>query len=239
MSNLRLRYKPIIIATILIVLFIGCINTEGDLKIEGKVIDEYTKMEIPRRNIIVQGLIKSNDDKFLPVDVAQFQTDSAGRFKFTLKKVKDVRYYNFSFAGDSDYAFKTRRLGLYELQQNARFLSFELSKLTDLSIRIYRKSKKPVHDTLSLAWVSNNIFYWSLFPYEIYNQDISNNYIGSRTGNELMWIGGYVNSTVKTRVFAEKKTKLYWDLNRNGKKTEITDTITCKRDFANNIYFIY
>jgi hypothetical protein len=239
MNNFRLRYKRTIFnATILIVLFIGCVNTEGDLEIEGRVIDEYTKTAIPRRKVIIQGLIK-NGEKFLSVDAGQFPADSTGRFRYTLKKIKDVRYYNFNFVGDSDYAFKTRMLGLYELEQNAKFLSFELSMLTDLSIRIYRKSRKPVQDTLSLAWVSNDIFYWSLFPYKIYNHDISDNHIGPRSAYELMWIGGHVNSTVKTRVFAEKKTKLYWDLYRNGKRIELTDTITCKRDFANNIYFVY
>src|SRR4030042_1746937 len=163
------------------VLLIGCVNTEGILEIKGKVIDDYTKTEIPWRNIIIQGL----------------------------------------------------------LERNAKYLSFSLSKLVDLTIKIYRESKKPVFDTLSLSWQSNGVSHWSLYPYKIDNYGKTNNYFGLTSGKELRWIGGNVNSAVKTRVFADKMTKLRWDLNRDGKRKEIIDTITCRRDLANIVYFIY
>jgi len=208
-------------------------NTEGTLEIKGKVIDEYTKMQIPRRDIIVQGLVK-NEKELVPIDAGQFSTDSSGCFTYTLRKVKDAYYYNFCLVGDSDYASITRNLGLYELEQNAKYLSFSLSKLVDLTIKIYRESKNPVFDTLSLTWESNGVSCWSLYPYKIDNYGKTKNYFGLTT-----WIGGNVNSTIKTRVFADKRTKLFWDLVRNGKRKEITDTITCKRDITNIVYFSY
>jgi hypothetical protein len=214
-----------------------CINTEGELEIEGKVIDEYTKAEIPLRNIFVQALIQS-EGKNSAIDAGQFSTDSLGKFKYNLTKVKNVHYYIFNIAGDSNYAFKIHKLGLFELKKNARSLSFPLSRLADLSIIIYRKSTKPFADTLSLSWNSNGVYYWDLYPYRIYNYDMAKS-LNPANGGELRWAGGYVNSVVKTKVYADKKTKLRFDLDRYGKRNEFIDTITCKRDRANYINFIY
>jgi hypothetical protein len=215
------------------VFLIGCINTEGTLDIQGKVIDDYTKTEIPCRGIIIQGLLESNE-KLIPIDAGQFSTDSSGCFTYSLRKVKYARYYNFCLVGDSDYASVTRKLGLYELDQNAKFLSFSLSKLVDLTIKIHRESKEPVFDTLSLIWESNGVSCWSLYPYKIDDYGKTKNYLGLTT-----WIGGNVNSTIKTRVFADKRTKLRWDLDRYGKRLVLIDTITCRRDFANIVNFTY
>jgi hypothetical protein len=215
------------------VFLIGCINTEGTLEIKGKVIDDYTKTEIPCRAIIIQGLLESNE-KLIPIDAGQFSTDSSGCFTYSLRKVKYARYYNFCLVGDSDYASVTRKLGLYELDQNAKYLSFSLSKLVDLTIKIHRESKEPVFDTLSLIWESNGVSCWSLYPYKIDDYGKTKNYFGLTT-----WIGGDVNSTIKTRVFADKRTKLRWDLDRNGKRLVLIDTIMCKRDFANTVNFTY
>lgn len=222
---------------IISVLLFGCVNTEGDLVLSGYIRDEYTNLEVPFRHVIVQGLRESNQ-KFIPFEVGQFSSDSSGRFNYTLEKIKDIHYYNFILVGDSSYAFKTKRLGLYELEQNAKSIVFSMSKLANLSIVIIRKSKKPDYDTLSLAWTSNNVFFWSLYPYEIYTYDKSNRYIAA-PGKELRWFGGNVNSLVETRVYAEKRTKIYWDLDRYGKRSEFIDTITCKRDINNKIYFSY
>jgi hypothetical protein len=156
-----------------------------------------------------------------------------------LIKVKDAYYYNFSLAGDSDYAFITRTLGLMELEQNAEYLIFSLSKLVDVTIKICRKSKTPVCDTLYLSWVSNGVDGRILYPYKIDNYGETNNYFRPTSDLELRWIGGNVNSTVKTKVFADKKTKIYWELVRNRKIKEIIDTITCKRDLVNLVNFIY
>jgi hypothetical protein len=216
-----------------VILLIGCLNTEGTLEIKGKVIDDYTKTEIPYRSIIIQGLLESNE-KLIPIDVGQFSTDSSGCFTYSLNKVKYAHYYNFCFVGDSDYTSVTRKLGLYELDQNAKYLSFSLSKLVDLIIKIHRESKKPDFDTLSLYWESNRVSCWSLFPYKIDDYGETKNYFGLTT-----WIGGNVNSTIKTRVFADKRTKLRWDLNRNGKRIVLIDTIMCRRDITNIVNFTY
>lgn len=240
MGNKLRKYKRkiFLIASIFLeCILCECVNTEGELEIEGRIIDEYTKAEVPNRNIIIQGLIQG-DGRNSAIDAGQFSTDSLGRFKYNLTKVKDVDYYIFNIAGDTNYAFKSHKLGLYELKRNARFLSLSLSRLADLTIIIYRKSKKPLADTLSLSWVSNKVHYWELYPYRIYNYDKANN-LNPAIGGELRWTGGYVNSIVKTKVFADKKTRLRFDLDRYGKRDEFTDTITCRRDRANFINFIY
>jgi len=217
---------------------IGCMDTEGSLEIKGKVIDEYTNAQIPGREIIVQGLVERNEI-VVPIDAGQFATDSSGSFTYLLKKVKDARFYNFYLVGDSDYSFRTKKLGLLELEQNALFLTFSLSKLADLRIKIFGKSKTPYRDTLYLSWKSNGVDFKTLYPYKIDNYGIPDNFIGLTSYSGLEWIGGNTISTVKTRVFANKITKIEWELVRNKKRKEITDTITCKRDVTNIIYFTY
>ncbi len=213
-------------------------DTEGSLEIKGKVIDEHTKGEIPGREIIVQGLVEFND-KIIPVYAGQFASDSSGKFTFLLRKVKDARFYHFCLVGDSSYSFKTQKLGLLELEQNAKFLIFSLSKLTDLKIKIYGKSKTPYCDTLYLSWKSNGVDFRMLYPYKIDNFRIPDNFIGLTSYSGLQWIGGNTISTVETRVFANELTKIHWELVRNKKRKEITDTITCKRDITNILYFTY
>ena len=215
----------------------GCVNTKGTLEIKGKVVDEITKTGIPRRNIIVEGLV--NNNKLEPIEVGQFSTDSSGCFSYTLRKVKDARYYNFSLVGDSDYVFITKILGLLELEQNPNFLLFPLTKLVGLTIKLNRKSKTPVCDTLCLCWESDGVYGGSLYPYKINNYGRTNKSFGLPSDIDLNWIGGYVNSEINTKVFADKRTKLSWDLYRNGKRKQFVDTITCKRDFANIVYFTY
>jgi hypothetical protein len=216
----------------------GCVNTEGTLKIKGKVLDESTKTGIPRKNIIVQGVVNSNN-KSEPIEAGQFSTDSSGCFTYSLRKVKDAHYYNFCLVEDSDYVFITKTLGLMELEQNAEFLFFSLCKLADLTIKLNRKSKTPDCDTLHLIWESDGVYGLSLYPYKIHNYGRTNNSVELTSGRDLWWMGGNVISIINTKVFADKKTKLSWELFRNGKRKEFTDTITCKRDFANIIYFTY
>jgi hypothetical protein len=216
----------------------GCVNTEGTLKIKGKISDERTKTGIPWKNIIVQGLVTIND-KSEPIEAGQFSTDSSGCFTYSLRKVKGAYNYNFCFIGNSDYPVTINKMTLSGLKSNAKYLSFSLSKLVDLTIKLYRRSKTPVCDTLRLIWESDGVFGLSLYPYKIYNYGRTNNSFGLTSGSDLMWIGGNVNSTINTKVFADKKTELSWELYRNGKKKEFTDTLTCKRDFANIVYFTY
>jgi hypothetical protein len=91
------------------ILLMGCVNTEGILEIKGKVTDEFTNAAIPWRDIIVQGLVESNNS-LVPTDAGQFSSDSSGWFTYSLRKVKDAYYYNFCFVGDSDYAFMTKEI---------------------------------------------------------------------------------------------------------------------------------
>jgi hypothetical protein len=221
-----------------VVALTGCINTEGTLKIRGKILDEGTKTGIPCKNIIVQGLVNSNN-KLEPIEAGQFSTDSSGCFTYSLRKIKGAYNYNFCFIGDSEYRVTINKMTLMGLERNAKYLSFFLSKLVDLTIKINRKSRTPVCDTLRLIWESDGVYGLSLYPYKINNYGRTNNSFGLTSGRDLMWIGGNVNTTINTKVFAGKRTELNWELYRNGMKKEFTDTITCKRDFANIVYFTY
>lgn len=217
---------------------IGCVNTEGTLKIKGKVLDENTKTGIPGKNIIVQGLVNSNN-KLEPIEAGQFSTDSSGCFTYSLRKIKGAYHYNFCLIGNSEYPITINKMTLYDIKRNAKFLFFSLNKLVDLTIKLNRKSKTPACDTLRLIWESNGVYGGSLYPYKINNYGRTNNSFGITSDVDLIWIGGNVNSTINTKVFADKITKLNWELYRYGKRKEFTDTITCKRDFANIVYFTY
>jgi hypothetical protein len=94
-------------------------------------------------------------------------------------------------------------------------------------------------DTLSLSWESNGVYDKNLYPYKINNFGKTNNSVAITLDTELRWTGGMVNSKIITKVFADKRTKLLWDLDRNGKRQELIDTITCKRDLTNIVYFTY
>jgi hypothetical protein len=222
----------IYIAFVTGILFTGCINTEGILKINGKVIDKRTKTTVPCRNIIVKALVVNNNS-LAPVKEYYFSSDSSGCFDYSLKKVKGATYYNFCLVGDSDYSFMAEKLSLTYLERNAKHLSFSLSKLADLTILIFRISKAPVCDTLFLSWKTDGVDGRTLYPYKI------NNYYGLTPTLGLKWIGGNVKSTVNTRAFADQWTIVRWVLFRNGKKREILDTIICKRDLVNKVYLKY
>ncbi len=217
---------------------IGCVNTEGTIKIKGKVLDESTKTGIPWKNIIIQGLVNSNN-KLEPIEAGQFSTDSSGCFTYSFRKIKGAYNYNFCFIGNSEYPVTIDKMTLVGLERNAKYLFFSLSKLVDLTIKIYRISKTPVRDTLRLIWESNGVYGLSLYPYKVHNYERTNNSFGLTSDKDLIWIGGNVNSTINTKVFADKRTELNWELYRNGKRMEFKDTITCKRDFANFVYFTY
>ena len=128
---------------------------------------------------------------------------------------------------------------LFALKKNAKYQFFSLSKLVELTIQLNRKSKTPVCDTLRLYWESDGIYGGSLYPYKIDNFERSNNSVGFTSDRDLIWIGGNVNSAINTKVFADKETILCWELYRNGRRKEFTDTIICRRDFANIVYFSY
>jgi hypothetical protein len=209
----------------------GCLRTEGTINLRGKVVDDFTRGPIPNRKVIVQGLSELQDAEGI-LEIGQFATDSLGYFSYKLKKVKNIYNYNFCLVGDSDYSFKSHRMTLFELQNDARYLSFSLSRLTNFTIEIFRNSKSPVCDTLILSWQTNGIPGNTFYLNEITNYNLTKE-------RDLMWIGGEVRSTIRARAFAEKETKLRWVLFRNGLMKEVVDTIRCKRDLSNKVYFTY
>jgi hypothetical protein len=207
--------------------FWGCVNPEGNLELKGKVLDDITHVVVPNRKIIVLALVQ-NDNEFIYRNAGEFSTDSSGRFSYTLKKVKYINFYDFCVVGDSSYVHSNNKLSLIELKRDRKFLCFYVSKLVDLTIKINRKSKMPNHDTLYVSWRSNNI----LYPFERKNNTMRNT-------NRVLWVDGDVKSIIKTKVFADKKTVVYWKLHQNGKLNEFTDTISCKRDRAYSVSFNY
>lgn len=233
MHGRTLLYFFLVVASVVI---FSCLRTEGTIKLEGKLQDEFTKDSIPDRDIIVQGLVRS-DNKLVPVETGQFSTDSSGKFKYNMRKVKDAYNYSFCVVGDSVYPFTTNNVSLLMLKRNSKYIFLNAPKLTGFTIIIIRKSQKPALDTLTLSWQSNGIYYWNLYPYEINNYGETGKKLKQTT--ELRWIGGNVNSKVTTKVFAEKRTRLRWQLFRNGKMNEFIDTITCKRDIENLLVFTY
>jgi hypothetical protein len=149
-----------------------------------------------------------------------------------LRKVKTVHLYDFAVAGDTAYAFSNNKIDLAILNQYGQFLTFKLRKLADLTIKIDRKSNTSFHDTLYVSWESDGINGEILYPYQIENYGIPSNLA-------LQWIGGNVKSVIKTKVYADQKTIVSWELFRKGRPREITDTIFCKRNVANSLYFNY
>ena len=218
-------------ALVSILLLTACLNTEGLLEFKGKVLDESTKSAISGRKVIIKAL-EDSDNEFISSYAGYFTTDSAGTFSYTLTKVKKAYWYEFSVVGDTSFACLNKRISLGELNSNGKFLSFYLDKLADFTIKINRMSKIPILDTLYVSWVSNGIDGKTMYPYEI-----GNNWIYSKEG--LRWIGGDIKSVIRTKVYADKRTIVRWELFREGKYKEIIDTIFCVRDAANSVYLKY
>jgi hypothetical protein len=219
------------IALILSIILTGCSHTEDVLELRGKVLDEKTKVTIPNRQIIVHSVVK-NDTKFTTSYAGEFSTDSSGSFSYILTRTKNVYLYDFCIVGDSSYAYSSHRLGLTELNSYGKFLSFNMGKLADLTIRFEKKYDTPFQDTLYVSWSSNGVEGDILYPYKIYNY-------GNSSNSGFRWIGGEVKSEIKTKAYADKKTKINLTLFRLGQLKEMSDTVTCKRDGTNSVCFIY
>jgi hypothetical protein len=221
----------IFIVLITIILFISCGNPEGSYELRGKVLDKNTKVPVPHRQIIVQGLIKSADT-LIKVNNGQFITDSTGCFTYDLHKTRNSFLYSFYLVGDSAYAFSSELLGITELDRYGKFLVFYLNKLTDLIITIERKSKTPAQDTLFCSWTSDGIDGKILYPYKIINY-------AKAPEQGYIWIGGNIKSAIETKTLADKTTIVWWKLYRNGTRKEFTDTIFCQSDITNYVNFKY
>jgi hypothetical protein len=216
---------------VFVLLLSGCTDNTGIIQLKGIVMDEDTKDSIPGRNIIVQALVK-NDMKFIPGYAGEFSTDSSGCFAYDLKKVKNVYLYDFCIVGDSDYASSNVKLDLAELNRDGGSLTFCLIRLADLTIKTESKNKTLESKTIYLEWESNGIKGEMLYPYKIEN-------CGINFDKRLRWIGEDVQSVVRTKVYADKRTVIRWQLFTNGEYKEIMDTIYCKRDASNCVHLEY
>jgi hypothetical protein len=212
-------------------MLIGCLQTEGTLNIKGKVFDDHTKEGLSGRKVVIQGLVY-NDGELITKEAGQFRTDSTGYFTYSMKKSRDAYRYNFIFVGDSTYFTSTQKIFLTQLEKNAKYLSFALSKLTGLSIQIERVSKAPLCDTLYVSWESNGIYGRTIYPQRVNN-------FGVAPEIEYRWIGGSVKSVIETKVFANEKTIISFKLTRYGKMREVSDTVFCARDIENSFSFKY
>jgi hypothetical protein len=218
-------------ACLSLVLIASCLRTEGVLSIRGKVTDRQTGELLPGRGIVINGQL-ARDSDFARVFAGQTSTGSTGMFASTINLIRDVHYYDFSLVGDSDYYYDVRTLGLGEMKQNAGFLSFTVSRLVPLTIRIARLTSNPTSDTLTVSWKSGSVEEINLSPFKIINS-------GIKPALKLCWIGRNVSSSIETRVFAGLLTTISYDLIQKGRRTEVTDTITCGRHSGNIVYFRY
>lgn len=221
-----------LIAFTLSILLSGCNNTVGTIEIKGKVVDESTKTAIPNLRIKVVALDQANEMPIENLYVGDFTTDSSGCFAYTMKKVKDLYLYNFCIDGDPAYAESDNTLGLTELYTYGKFLSFQVKRIVDFTIKINRVSKTPLLDTLIVSWETNGVDGKILYPFKIINYRIN-------SADGLIWIGGDVKSEIKTKVYADKNTIVHWELFRNGRHTDIVDTIYCMRDAVNSVSISY
>lgn len=215
---------------VLSVLLSACWD-DGYMEVRGKILDEKTHVLIPNRKIIVHELVNSDENSSQSI-IGEFRADSLGQFDYRLKKSEVTYFYNFEIMGDSAYDVSNNKLGMTELNQNGKFLTFYMSKLTDLAIKIERRSRTTFQDTLFVSWLTNNADGEVLYPYKVTNYGV-----GSTV--PLRWIGGNVKSAVNTKVYADKKTVILWKLFRQGHEQEFTDTIFCKRGVVNSISFKY
>ena len=209
----------------------GCNNTVGTIELKGKVIDENTKAAIPNISVTIEAL-DQGEDKSDYIYAGDFTTDSSGCFAFTLKKVKNLSLYNFNIQGNSAYDPSNQVLGLTELNNYGKFLSFEINRIVDFTMNINRVSKTDFRDTLTVSWETNGVDGKTIYPFKIENYSLNSE-------NGLFWVGGDVKSQIKTKVYADKNTIVHWELYRNGKHKDISDTIFCKRDVANSVNFTY
>ncbi len=209
----------------------SCNSTVGILELKGKVLDEHTKVAIAYKTIIVEAVLFNGGDQIVSY-LDNFSTDSTGCFEYTLKKVRNVSFYSFRVEGDSVYEVSDNYLGLTDLKEGGKSLSFYLKRLTDFTIIINRISKTPLFDTLIMSWETNGIDGRNVYPYKIENYRIN-------PDQGLIWIGGDVKSVIKTKVYAEKNTIVRWELFRDGKDKVMIDTVFCVRDAANSASLKY
>lgn len=224
-----MKYR-IFYGIMLSLLFSGCLNN-GFIEVRGKILDEKTHEFVANRKIIVHELRDRENDKGFSI-IGEFKTDSLGQFAYMLRKSEVTYFYNFEIMGDSVYNVSNNILGMTELNQNGKFLTLYMNKLTRLTLKIERKSRTAFQDTLFVSWVTNHADGEILYPYKV-------THFGVGTTVPLRWIGGNVRSVVNTKVYADKKTIIRWKLFRQGHQTEFTDTVFCQRDAANSISFRY
>ncbi|MFA5973402.1 MAG: hypothetical protein WC780_13715 [Lentimicrobiaceae bacterium] len=220
-----------LIAFVFSILLSECNNTVGTIELKGKVIDENTKTAIPNISVMIEALDQSND-KTTTIYAGDFTTDSSGCFAYTLEKVKNISLYNFFIEGNPAYDPSNQLLGLSDLNSNGKFLTFEINRIVDFTMNINRKSQTAYRDTLIVSWETNGVDGKTLYPFKIENYRINSE-------NGLFWTGGDVKSKIETKVYADKNTIVHWELFRNGRHTDIIDTIFCKRNTANSVFLNY
>jgi len=219
------------IGFVFIFLLSGCSGSGGIMELKGRVYDEDTREIVPNRKVIVSEFINA-DAKSDSRYIGEFTSDSLGWFYYKLKKSRVTYFYNFEIVGDSEYGVANLKFGMTQLNLFGQFLQLHVRKLTELTLKVERKSKTAFQDTLFVSWQTNKINGKLMYPYQILNY-------GAASSLPLRWIGGDIKAVVKTRVYADKTTIVYWKLFRQGRLQEFTDTIFCKRGELNSLSFKY
>jgi len=224
-----MKYLSILICSTFFALT-GCISTEGTIKLEGNVFDIQTKVCVPYRKVIIQGFVSSNQKL---IDAGYFYTDSLGHFAYTLKKIKGAYSYSFHFVGDSAYSASTQELFLTFLDENSKFLSFYLTKLTNLTFKIVKTDEETSSDEiLYFSWKSDGVDGKTIYPYQVINY-------GKPPIFDFKWIGNNINSIIQTKALAGKKVIISCEIVKGKVKKEIIDTIICELNQDNHFSFKY
>lgn len=202
--------------------------SDKSYELNGHVQDDNTHTAIPDRRILVQALTEG-ENTLVPVYIDEFSTDAEGNFSYRLQRDNRYYLYNLSFVGDSAYAYKNVQLGLTELSRYGKFLTFELRRLTDLTIRLESRRQIDMEESVYVTWITDGTEGRYLYPYTVSNHG------SAPATQELKWTGGKVRSEICTKVFAGKNTIIHWEIFRYGKYRKISDTIMCARDADNQV----
>lgn len=233
------RMKKVITKIIVLLatglVFYSCQNDdplfEGTLTIYGTVADDYTGKGIPNVKLTFTGV--SGDVGIFggSVELGSFKTNSSGQFWGELRKLRDVERYDIMLIEESQYYSTVLPFSVVEMETQSDNLNLEMSRYTDLEIRLEKIADPNIPDTLYLSWgvIQNSVY----GPFDPIIFDGTQPDIGHR------WIGGEVRTTIRTRTLANKHTEIIVDLYRNGTRTLTFDTLYCERNVLNTFDIFY
>lgn len=226
--------KRFSIILVLAVLTFSCSNDElfdGSIAVKGKVYDVYTNEGIANVQVVVE-VIKPGDMFGFREEAGRFTTNSSGEFSANINTLSDASGYEFFILGDTSYFSNSFLLNAEEVENQASNLTFGTHLLTNITIHLEKTTPPEIVDTVSLSWGVSGIYYGPFYECSF------TNYENSPTDG-FRWIGGKVNSVIKTKTVANKDLELILEIYRNGIHEYVFDTVYCERNVNNVIHLTY